>query len=116
MTENLTREEFEKEALTALESLPGDFKEKMKNVDIIVEENVPKNRQSVLGLYEGIPLNNRGVYYGNVLPDKITLFKKNIERISRSKEDLIKNIKGVIIHEIAHHFGLDEKEIRDSGF
>ena len=116
MIENLTREEFEKEALAALETLPEVFKEKMKNVDIVIEENIPKNRQSVLGLYEGIPLNNRGIFYGNVLPDKITLFKKNIERISSSMESLRKNVRDVIVHEIAHHFGLSEKEIRDSGY
>lgn len=114
--EQITKEEFEKEALAVLESLPENFNEKMKNVGIIIEENIAKGRERVLGLYEGIPIKNRGIYYGNVLPDKITLFKKNIERISHSKDDLKKNIRSVIIHEIAHHFGLDEDEIRDSGY
>ena len=114
--ETITRVEFEKETLAVLDSLPEDFKSKMKNVDILIEEKIPRGRESVLGLYEGIPLKNRGIYYGNVLPDRITLFKKNLENISFSIHDLRKNIRTVIIHEIAHHFGFDEKEVRDSGF
>jgi predicted Zn-dependent protease with MMP-like domain len=72
----------------------------------------------LLGLYEGVPVSKRGIWYGSspVVPDKITLFRKNIERSLRVGETLKDKIRDVLIHEIAHHFGMDEEEIRRAGY
>lgn len=106
----------------ALESLPEEFKEKLDNVEVVVED-LPSilqmkkmyargERGILLGLYEGIPHTRRGAYgIGGPLPDKITLFKINILRISRSPDDIKFNVNDTVIHEIGHHFGLTDAEI-----
>lgn len=119
MLENvsLNREIFEKEVFISLESLPKEFREKLENVNIVIEDNEPfKGNELILGLYHGVPLKKRGIYYGNVLPDRIVLYRRNIENISRTRQELRRNIKNVLIHEIAHYFGFDENAIRKSGY
>ncbi len=99
----------------------------MENVHIVVEDTDlggARRRAGIrggsflLGLYEGVPLTRRGTGYGMypILPDKITLFKQNIERVARTPEEIRLQIREVLIHEIAHHFGMDEKQIRDAGY
>jgi predicted Zn-dependent protease with MMP-like domain len=118
----MERDRFEQLAREALENLPHEFAHKMENVVIVVEdtpsESQKKGRGLLLGLYEGVPLNRRGAHYGAypVAPDKISLFQKNIERVSRDDREVTEKIKEVLIHEIAHHFGMDEQEIRDAGY
>ena len=97
-----------------------EFAEKLQNVGVTFE-NWPSpmqitklrlNRRSLLfGLYEGIPLTKRGNYSG-VLPDKITIFKNPILMVSRSPEDVRQRVRRTVIHEIGHHFGLSDKELR----
>ena len=118
----MERERFEQLARDALENLPQEFAHKMENVVVVVED-LPTRSQIrgsglLLGLYEGVPLSKRGAHYGAypVAPDKISLFQKNIERVSRGDHEITEKIKEVLIHEIAHHFGMDEKEIRDAGY
>jgi predicted Zn-dependent protease with MMP-like domain len=118
----LTREEFEEAAVAALKRLPKFIKEKMENVDVVVE---PKASREVLnemdlsspfellGLYQGVPLDRRGFYYGNVLPDKITLFQIPIESVCQTKEEVNEKVRDVIIHEVGHYFGLDDKRLRE---
>ena len=98
----------------AVAGLPEFFRSKLNNIDIVIEDG-PVDRRGLLGLYQGVPLKKRGAWYGNVLPDKITLFKKNIERISRDRKDLEEWVRRVLIHEIGHYFGFDEQELRKLG-
>jgi predicted Zn-dependent protease with MMP-like domain len=117
MLKDIDKSAFEKEVLLALESLPEEFKEKLENINIIIEDTNPSTgSELILGLYHGIPLKNRGIYYSNVLPDRIILYSKNIKNISRTKQELRKNIKKVIIHEVAHYFGFEEDTIRKIGY
>jgi len=118
----LTREEFEEAAASALRRLPRFLKKKMENVDVVVEDWAPQDLLSqmglrspyqLLGLYQGIPLNRRGYYYGNVLPDKITLFQIPIESVCRTREEVEEKVKEVVIHEVGHYFGLDDKRLRE---
>ena len=108
--------------VSALEKLPKSIKEKMENVDVVVEDRAPQDLLSemglhspseLLGLYQGIPLDRRGFYYGNVLPDKITLFQTPIESICRTKERVQEKIREVVIHEVGHYFGLDDEKLRE---
>jgi predicted Zn-dependent protease with MMP-like domain len=108
----MERDEFEALVMRALEELPDLFKRKLKNLEIVVEERPPR-KTSLLGLYQGVPLKRRGVFYGNILPDKITLYKANIEQIALHRGEPLEDwIRRVLFHEIGHHFGFDEESIR----
>ena len=120
-------EEFERLAQEAFDSLPKELQERVENVHIVVEEQpgmdiVRKMRLpspgSLLGLYEGIPLTRRDSNYGvfPVVPDKITLYRKNIARVAGTDDRIRVTIRDVLIHEIAHHYGMDEDQIRDAGY
>lgn len=113
---------FEKIVLDALEEIPDKFKGKMKNISIIIDEGAISpvlkkqgGRRYTLGLYQGLPLTSRAGSR-NDLPDKITIYKKSIEAVSSNENDLIKNIRRVVFHEIGHYFGLNEKKLRKLGF
>jgi predicted Zn-dependent protease with MMP-like domain len=118
----LTRREFEALVVLALERLPKFFKKKIKNVDVVVEDRASRELLSemglrspseLLGLYQGIPLDRRGFYYGNVLPDKITLFQIPIESLCKTKEEVEEKVKEVVMHEVGHYFGLDDERLRE---
>jgi predicted Zn-dependent protease with MMP-like domain len=118
----LTRQEFEALVVLALKRLPEFFKKKMKNVDVVVEDRASRSLLSgmglrspvqLLGLYQGVPLDRRGFYYGNVLPDKITLFQVPIESMCQTKEEIEEKVKEVVIHEVGHYFGLDDERLRE---
>jgi predicted Zn-dependent protease with MMP-like domain len=118
----LTREEFEEAVVAALKRLPRFIKEKMENVDVVVEQQASRDLlnelnlrspSQLLGLYQGVPYDRRGFYYGNVLPDKITLFQIPIESICQTKEEVNEKVREVIIHEVGHYFGLDEEKLRE---
>ena len=112
--------EFEKLVGEAIDSLPQEFAKKLQNVGVTFE-NWPSpsqiaklrlNRRSLLfGLYEGIPLTKRANYSG-VMPDKITIFKYPILMVSRNADDVRDRVRRVVIHEIGHHFGLSDRELR----
>ncbi len=110
----MQREEFEKLVRQEIRRLPKVFVKRLENVEIVIEDE-PIEQKSLLGLYQGVPLKRRGIWYGNVLPDKITLFKNNIERISSSDQKIEELINKVLIHEIGHHFGFDEEDLRNLG-
>jgi len=101
--------------------LPPEFQRKLENVDIVVEEwPTPGQLRQVkhihptqlLGLYQGVPQTRRGRGYALVLPDKISIFQKPIEAQCRFADEIEAKIEEVVRHEIAHHFGLDEKTLR----
>ena len=118
----LTRKEFEEAVVSALKKLPKFIREKMKNVDVVVEDRASRDLLSemglrspseLLGLYQGVPLDRRGFYFGNVLPDKITLFQIPIELICKTKEEVKERIREVVIHEVGHYFGLNDERLRE---
>ena len=113
----MTHEDFSKVVVDALEGLPPFFKEKLENVDVVVEEwpaeQVSKGRL-LLGLYHGVPKTNRGAGYSFVLPDKITIFKGPIELVSRGEGEAIKNLViDTVQHEIAHYFGISDARLKE---
>lgn len=120
----LRQEEFEDAVLSALKTLPKVLKNKMENIDVVIEEEASReiledmglrSPRDLLGLYQGIPFDRRGFYYGNVLPDKITLFKSPIESVCRNREQVEKKIREVVIHEVGHYFGLDDERLEELG-
>jgi predicted Zn-dependent protease with MMP-like domain len=116
----MQREKFEALVLKAINSLPPEFQHKLENVDIVVEDWPTQGQlrkakhghpAQLLGLYEGVPQTKRGQRYGLVLPDKISIFQKPIEAQCRFGDDIGARIEEVVRHEIAHHFGLDDKSL-----
>ena len=116
----MDRERFEGLVEKAVESLPEEFHDRMENIDVVVEDQPTstqlgsvgrKRGQTVLGLYEGVPLTKRGRYYGMVIPDKITIFQKPIETICRNDGEIAAEIQRVVRHELAHHFGIGDARL-----
>jgi len=116
----MSRREFENLVVSSIKEIPRVFREKMENIEVVIErfpsnelisEMGLKSPYELLGLYQGIPLNQRGFYYGNVLPDKITLFQGPIESSCKSRKEIKGKIKEVILHELGHYLGLDDSMI-----
>jgi predicted Zn-dependent protease with MMP-like domain len=118
----VTREQFEGFVREALEKIPEPVKRRISNVAVVVEDEMRSARRSelpitrqgeLLGLYQGVPLGRRGGGYNLVLPDKITIFQIAIERIAGPDPEKIKRQAQLTVwHEIAHHLGMSEPEVR----
>ena len=117
----MDRERFQELVTRAVDSLPEEFRTRLENVDVVVEDwPSPSQLASVglgrghtlLGLYEGVPLTKRGRRYGLVAPDKITIFQKPVEAKCRYEAEITAEIHRVVRHEIAHHFGIGERRLR----
>ena len=118
----MDRERFEELVARAVESLPDEFRDSLENVDITVEDapTALQLRQeglsygeTLLGLYEGVPLTGRDSGYGLVLPDKITIFRLPIEAECRNDDEIAACIIDVVRHEIAHHFGISDARLEE---
>lgn len=117
----MTREAFEKLVTEAITELPDHIREKMDNVAVVLEDfptpeqlklgHVPPGG-TLLGLYEGVPRTKRGPSYTLVLPDKITIFQKVIESMAADPAQIKAQVKNTVWHEIAHHFGFTEAQVR----
>jgi predicted Zn-dependent protease with MMP-like domain len=110
-----SREAFEALVEGAMESLPDWVKDRLENVGVLVEDDPPVGAPGLLGLYEGIPLTRRGMSYAGVLPDRITLFRANLERAARYEEDLKRLVRHTVVHEFAHFFGISDDRLRELG-
>jgi predicted Zn-dependent protease with MMP-like domain len=95
----------------ALDSLPDDISELMSNVAVVVEDEPPPGLP-LLGLYSGVPLTRRSSWYGAVPPDKITIYQEPLERhFGHDPELLRRQVRRVVVHEIAHHFGISDERL-----
>lgn len=120
----MDRQRFERLVAKAVDSLPDEFRTRLENIDVVVADQ-PTRRQlsavrekrgeTLLGLYEGVPLTKRSQQYGMVVPDKITIFQKPIEAVCRNDAQIIAEVQRVVQHEIAHHFGISDKRLRQLG-
>ena len=103
--------EFEQTVEEALESLPPDLRGFMSNVAVVVEEEPPAGAP-LLGLYQGVPLTRRGSFYAGTPPDKITIYRRPLERLyGGDQERLRREIRRVVVHEVAHHFGITDERL-----
>jgi predicted Zn-dependent protease with MMP-like domain len=117
----MDRERFKWLVAKAVVSLPEEFRTRLENIDMVVEDRPThsqlaeaglKGGQTLLGLYQGVPLTRRGGHYGLVPPDKITIFQKPIEAECRDDAEITTEIQKVVRHEIAHHFGIGDARLR----
>jgi predicted Zn-dependent protease with MMP-like domain len=105
--------DFEERVRAALDGLPADLREAMSNVEIVVEDEPPQG-QPLLGLYQGVPLTRRTTWYGGVPPDKISIYRGPLERHYGTDPAVLEaQIRRVVLHEIAHHFGISDERLRE---
>ncbi len=118
----MDRERFERLVERVVEGLPEEFHARLENVDVVVEDWPTqddlaslglRHRHALLGLYQGVPLTKRGGHYGLVPPDKITIFQKPIEAKCRDDARIMAEIGRVVRHEIAHHFGIGDRRLKE---
>jgi predicted Zn-dependent protease with MMP-like domain len=103
--------DFEESVEAAVESLPDDLSEAISNLAIVVEDEPPAG-QPLLGLYEGIPLTARSSWYAGAPPDKISIYRGPLERLYGHDPELLERmIRRVVLHEIAHHFGISDERL-----
>lgn len=125
--QRMRRREFEELVLQALEGLPPDIRCLIDNVEIVIEREPtieqleaagidPGSDETLFGLYEGVPLTERGVDYGLVLPDRITIFQGPLEELCESREEMMREIRTTVVHELAHHFGISDERLRALGY
>lgn len=120
------RTHFEELVADAIDTLPDDILAMLDNVEIVVADAPTASQLEVagdldagellLGLYEGIPLTDRTSAYGMVLPDKITLFQDALESVCHDAETLRNEVRVTVVHELAHHFGISDRRLRDLGW
>jgi predicted Zn-dependent protease with MMP-like domain len=120
----MDREKFEQLVAKAIDNLPDEFRARMENVDVVVADSPTRYQlselqrrrgETLLGLYEGVPLTRRSQNYGLVAPDKITIFQKPIESMCRNDAEIIVEVQKVVRHEIAHHFGISDARLKQLG-
>lgn len=113
----LTDEEFDMAVAEALDQIPEELTDQIDNCVILVEDNPPPDSPELLGLYEGTPLTERdGWWAAGALPDRITIYREPLRRLTGSADELIGQIAVTVIHEIAHHFGLDDDQLEELGW
>jgi predicted Zn-dependent protease with MMP-like domain len=117
----MDKKDFEKLVEEGIAMIPEEFLARLENVAVVVEgeptrEQLRKAKIGrgvlLLGLYEGVPQTRRGPNYGMVLPDKITIFQKSIEKVAGTENEIREQVKNTVWHEIAHHFGSSEESVR----
>ena len=113
---------YERLVQETVDGLPDDLRGRIQNLQIVIEDRPSREQMrdadirppmTLFGLYQGVPITARGGWYGNVLPDKITLFRKPIEAHSRDWDDLVRIVRQTVLHEIGHYFGLNEDRLRE---
>jgi predicted Zn-dependent protease with MMP-like domain len=105
---------FEDMVVAALDSLPEDLGRLMRNVAVTVEHD--PGPPGLLGLYQGIPLTSRTSQYAGVLPDRITIYRQAICAICGSEAEVVEQVRRTVIHEVAHHFGIDDARLTELGW
>lgn len=111
---DLSPEEFESLVSDALDGIPAEFAEALDNVVIVVEDDPPE--PGLLGLYQGIPVTERGDWYAGVLPDRISLYRKPICARASSRDEVADEVRITVVHELAHYFGIDDARLHELGW
>jgi predicted Zn-dependent protease with MMP-like domain len=117
----MKREQFTKVVEEALDSLPQEFRSRIRNVAVLVEDmpaNQPsgqpgQNRRLLLGVFHGVPTTRKSIFDMPTGPDHIVLYQKNIEAVCSSEAEVRAQIRLTVIHELGHYFGLDEEQLKD---
>jgi predicted Zn-dependent protease with MMP-like domain len=109
-------EEFEDLVAEALDGIPDELARLVDNVVFVVEDDSDGERGLLLGLYEGVPLTSRGTWYAGAMPDRITIYRNPILSICRGYDEVVEQVRVTVVHEIAHHFGIDDDRLHELGY
>ncbi len=112
----MDRERFEELVGEALDEVPEELLSLMDNVVVLVEDEPAGDDPQLLGLYEGYALTSRGWDYGGVLPDRITIYRNPTLRVCETEAEVVEEVATTVVHEIAHHFGIDDDRLHDLGY
>ena len=113
----MSAQRFEELVAEALDTIPTDLADLMDNVAIFVEDDAPSDEPHLLGLYEGIPLTERDAWYGTgTLPDRISIYRNPTLAVCESEEGVVREVRVTVVHEIAHHFGIDDERLAELGY
>ena len=113
----MSREEFEDAVSEALDRIPADLARMMDNVVVLVEDDPPDADSGLLGLYEGTPLTERDSWWAaGSLPDRITIFRNPTLAVCETVEEVVEEVRVTVVHEIAHHFGIDDERLHELGW
>jgi predicted Zn-dependent protease with MMP-like domain len=111
----LDRADFEALVEQALDEIPDDIAREVHNLVVLVEDEPPADEPDLLGLYDGVALTERGAGHDG-LPDRITVFRGPLLEMCATQEELVREIRITVVHEIAHHFGIDDERLHDLGY
>ena len=109
-------EDFERLVGEALDTLPPELAEKVDNLVVLIEAEPPAHDPDLLGLYEGVPLTERGQWYAGNLPDRVTIFRNPILEMCASEDEVVEEVRITVVHEVAHHFGIDDARLHKLGY
>jgi predicted Zn-dependent protease with MMP-like domain len=118
----MQQRDFEQLVVEALDALPQRFRRHLRNIAVVVEEAPSRElleslglwpENTLLGLYEGVPLPERGYGYGNILPDRITIFQRPIETMCFTPHEIREVVQDTVLHELGHYFGFDDEQLDD---
>ena len=122
----MERDEFETLVAEALDEIPPEFARYLENIEVVVEDEpaddllramgLSPGRDTLFGLYQGVPIDRRGFGFGNALPDKITIYLRPLVRACRTPDRIRREVRRTVVHEIGHHFGFDDRELRREGY
>ena len=113
---DVDEDRFVELAEAALASLPPQLAGLLDNVVLFVEDDAPPEEPDLLGLYDGVALTDRDTTYGGVLPDRIMIFRRPTLAICETEQDVVEEVHITVVHEIAHHFGIDDARLHDLGY
>ncbi len=112
----MSRQRFEELVTEALDRVPGELFALIDNCVVLVEDEAPADDPDLLGLYEGTPLTERGGDYTMVLPDRITVYRNPTLSMCDDEEHVVEEVNITVVHEIAHHFGIDDERLHELGY
>lgn len=110
----VSRERFEELVAEALDGIPPRFTTAMRNVAVFVEDQ--PDDPHLLGLYVGVPLTERTTGYAGVLPDRIMIYRSTICAICSTEDEVVAEVRKTVVHEVAHHFGIDDQRLHELGY
>lgn len=115
MPVRMSRQRFEELVSDALDAIPPDLAAAIDNVVVLVEDRHPED-PDLLGLYEGIALTERDSFYAGALPDTITIYRRPLLQMCDTEDEVVEEVTITVVHEIAHHFGIDDARLHELGW
>lgn len=116
MAVEMSFEEFEEVVGEAFDAVPDELIDLIDNCVLIIEDQAPENEPDLLGLYDGIPLTERDSSYAMVVPDRIFIYREPTLAMCSSREEVVDEVRITVVHEIAHHFGIDDDRLHELGY